>query len=170
MDWRNDKEADEASADGYSANAADDVHAGASEEMSRDEQLEVADKAEAIEAIKKFTDEDDDDFGEFSFKSIIGGDILQSRFFMKQILWFMLVAVLAVIYTGNRYAGEQDIIVIDSLKGRLQTVKYNVLTQSSELMNLSRQSNVERMLKHSKDSLLQNPTTPPYVISADSID
>lgn len=144
-------------------------HTVDSRELDSETDAEVTDKAEAIEAIKKFTDEDDD-FGDFSFKSIIGGDILQSRFFMRQILWFLLVAVLAVVYTGNRYSSEHDVIVIDSLKEQLQTVKYNVLTQSSELMNLSRQSNVERMLKHSKDSMLQNPVTPPYVILADSVE
>lgn len=144
-------------------------HVVDSQELDSEKEAEVADKAEAIEAIKKFTDEDDD-FGDFSFKSIIGGDILQSKFFMRQILWFLLVAVLAVVYTGNRYSSEHDVIVIDSLKEQLQTVKYNVLTQSSELMNLSRQSNVERMLKHSKDSMLQNPVTPPYVILADSVE
>lgn len=144
-------------------------HAVDSRELDSEKAAEVADKAEAIEAIKKFTNEDDD-FGDFSFKSIIGGDILQSKFFMRQILWFLLVAVLAVVYTGNRYSSEHDVIVIDSLKEQLQTVKYNVLTQSSELMNLSRQSNVERMLKHSKDSMLQNPVTPPYVILADSVE
>lgn len=144
-------------------------HVVDSQELDSEKEAEVTDKAEAIEAIKKFTDEDDD-FGDFSFKSIIGGDILQSKFFMRQILWFLLVAVLAVVYTGNRYSSEHDVIVIDSLKEQLQTVKYNVLTQSSELMNLSRQSNVERMLKHSKDSMLQNPVTPPYVILADSVE
>lgn len=145
------------------------LHAAGAKDMEHGEDAEVTDKAEAIEAIKKFTDEDDD-FGDFSFKSIIGGDILQSKFFMRQILWFLLVAVLAVAYTGNRYSSEQDVITIDSLKERLQTVKYNVLTQSSDLMNLSRQSNVERMLKHSKDSMLQNPVTPPYVILTDSVE
>ena len=144
-------------------------HTVDSQELDPEKEAEVTDKAEAIEAIKKFTDEDDD-FGDFSFKSIIGGDILQSKFFMRQILWFLLVAVLAVVYTGNRYSSEHDVIVIDSLKEQLQTVKYNVLTQSSELMNLSRQSNVERMLKHSKESMLQNPVTPPYVILADSVE
>ncbi len=144
-------------------------HTMDSSNPKQEKEAEVTDKAEAIEAIKKFTDEDDD-FGDFSFKSIIGGDVLQSKFFMRQILWFLLVAVLAMVYTGNRYSSEQDIITIDSLKDELQTVKYNVLTQSSDLMNLSRQSNVERILKHSKDSMLQNPVTPPYVISADSIE
>jgi hypothetical protein len=69
-----------------------------------------------------------------------------------------------LIYTGNRYDSQQDIILIDSLRNRLQEVKYNVLTQSSELMNLTRQSNVEKRLRDTPDSLLRNSITPPFLI------
>lgn len=119
---------------------------------------------EAIEAIKKFTDEDD--YGEISIKSILGGDFLMSGFVMRQVLFVMFCVVLILLYTGNRYGSQQDAILIDSLRSHLQDVKYNVLTQSSELMNLTRQSNVEKALRTTKDSILQNPITPPYLIKA----
>lgn len=128
------------------------------------EQSVLTEEQEAIEAIRKFTDEDDDDLGEISVKSILGGDFLMSKFMVKQIMFVMFCVLLMIIYTGNRYDSQQDAILIDSLRGRLQEVKYNVLTQSSELMNLTRQSNVERMLKGTPDSLLHNPITPPYLI------
>lgn len=122
---------------------------------------------EAIRAIRKFTDEDDDDeFGEISVKSILGGDFLMSRFIIRQIMFVMFCVVLMILYTGNRYDSQQDVILIDSLRGRLQEVKYNVLTQSSELMNLSRQSNVEKMLVGTPDSLLHNSIIPPFLIKA----
>ena len=122
---------------------------------------------EAMEAMRKFTDDDDDDDVEFSIKSILGGDFLMSKFMMKQVVFVMFCVVLMIIYTGNRYDSQQDAILIDSLRVRLQDVKYNVLTQSSELMNLTRQSNVERMLRATGDSLLHNSITPPYLIKAD---
>lgn len=128
---------------------------------------EAKEQREAIEAIKKFTDEDD--MGELSLRAILGGDILQSRFFLKQVLFIIFCVVLMLCYTGNRYSSQQDAIVIDSLRTQLQQVKYNVMTQSSELMNMSRQSNVERRLKASKDSMLEIPITPPYLIPSDSL-
>ncbi|MDE5550508.1 MAG: hypothetical protein K2I99_04060 [Bacteroidaceae bacterium] len=121
---------------------------------------------EAIKAIRKFTNEDDDEFGEISVKSILGGDFLMSRFVIRQIIFMMFCVVLMILYTGNRYDSQQDVILIDSLRGRLQEVKYNVLTQSSELMNLSRQSNVEKMLVGTPDSLLHNSIIPPFLIKA----
>ncbi len=122
---------------------------------------------EAIKAIRKFTDEDDDDeFGEISVKAILGGDFLMSRFIIRQIMFVMFCVLLMILYTGNRYDSQQDVILIDSLRSRLQEVKYNVLTQSSELMNLSRQSNVEKMLVGTPDSLLHNSIIPPFLIKA----
>lgn len=122
---------------------------------------------EAIEAIRKYTNEDDEnDLGEISVKSILGGDFLMSKFMIKQIMFVVFCVFLMLIYTGNRYDSQQDIILIDSLRGRLQEVKYNVLTQSSELMNLTRQSNVEKRLRSTPDSLLHNSITPPFLIKA----
>ena len=124
----------------------------------------MKEEREAIEAIRKFTDEDGDDLGEISVKSILGGDFLMSRFMIKQIVFVMFCVLLMILYTGNRYDSQQDAILIDSLRGALQDVKYNVLTQSSELMNLTRQSNVEKMLSNTPDSLLHNSITPPFLI------
>ena len=121
---------------------------------------------EGVEAIKKFTSEDDD-MGEISLKSILGGDILGSKLFLKQVAFVMFCVVLMLVYTGNRYGSQQDAICIDSLRNELQVVKYNVMSQSSELMNFTRQSNVEKMLRGTKDSVLQNPITPPYLITTD---
>ncbi len=136
-------------------------------DLGADDEMETEEK-EAIEAIRKFTDEDEDDIGEISVKSILGGDFLMSKFMVKQIMFVMFCVLLMIIYTGNRYDSQQDIILIDSLRGRLQEVKYNVLTQSSELMNLTRQSNVERALRGTPDSLLHNSITPPFLIKKGS--
>lgn len=122
---------------------------------------------EAVDAMRKFTDEDSDDLGEISVKSILGGDFLMSKFMIKQVAFVMFCVVLMICYTGNRYDSQQDAILIDSLRGQLQSVKYNVLTQSSELMNLTRQSNVEKMLHGTNDSVLHNSILPPFLIKAD---
>lgn len=120
------------------------------------------------EVVKRYVDEEEDDeLGEISFKSFLGGDLLGSRFFQRQVIFILFVAFLMIVYTGNRYSSQQEIITIDSLKEQLQRERYNVLTQSSELLNLSRQSNIERTLRANGDSAIVNPTTPPYEIIAD---
>lgn len=136
-------------------------------EEVQEEQLDEPGRSdlEREEAIKRYVeDEEEDEFGDVSFKSIMGGDILKSRFFQRQVMFILFVVVLMLVYTGNRYSSQQDIIVIDSLKVQLQKERYNVLTQSSELLNLTRQSNIEKALRENGDSALANPVTPPYEI------
>ncbi|MBO4215596.1 MAG: hypothetical protein J5888_04615, partial [Bacteroidaceae bacterium] len=62
-------------------------------ELTQDEMQEIEERQKAIEAIKKFTEEDEEEdensLGEISLKSIIGGDILQSRFMLHQVVFFM---------------------------------------------------------------------------------
>lgn len=127
-----------------------------------DDKREEIEGREALDAIEEFTREDieEDDFGEISFKSIFGGDILKSRFMLKQILWIMFVVLLMIVYTANRYSSQQDVILMDKLRQDLQEVKYKVLTQSSDLVNVTRQSNIEDNLKKVENNSLVNPTSP----------
>lgn len=135
-------------------------------DTTTDEDAEAsAEEQELDEVVERYvSDEDEDDLGEISFKTVLGGDLLQSPFFRRQVMFIIFIAGLLLFYTGNRYSSQQDIITIDSLKVRLQQERYNVLTQSSELLNLSRQSNIEQQLRLFGDSALANPTTPPYEI------
>jgi len=138
------------------------------QELTQEEMKELEERQKAIEAIKKFTDEDEDkdedELGEISLKSFLGGDILESKFMIHQVVFFMFLVILAIIYTGNRYASQQDSLLLDSLKAEMVEVRYKVLTIESDLLNASRQSEIIRRLKENGDSLLLNSTTPPFAI------
>jgi hypothetical protein len=141
------------------------VPEAAAETQTDEDAATTAEEQELDEVVERYvSDEDEDDLGEISFKTVLGGDLLQSPFFRRQVMFIIFIAGLLLFYTGNRYSSQQDIITIDSLKVRLQQERYNVLTQSSELLNLSRQSNIEQQLRLFGDSALANPTTPPYEI------
>ena len=137
-------------------------------EFLQSEQEYETDKAEAIEAIKKFAEEeeteDENDMGDISWKTILGGDILQSKFVLHQVVFCMFVVLLMLIYTANRYSSQQDALLIDSLKIQLQEQQYKVLTIEGDLLNISRQSKIETLLKNNGDSLLTNPAAPPFAI------
>ena len=100
-------------------------------------------------------DENYDEDVELSLRTIIGGDFLRSRIFISQVGYMMYIVLLIVIYTWNRYEYQDDILLEDALRKELKDVKYNVLTQSSELMNYLRQSNVEQVIKQMKESLTE---------------
>lgn len=98
-----------------------------------------------------------------SLKEIIGGDILAGAFFRRQLKLLGLLMVLAILYINNRYVCQQKMIEIDRLKKELTDIRYDALTRSSELMEKSRQSRIEKYVT-TRESDLQTSTTPPYVI------
>ena len=50
------------------------------------------------------------------------------------------------------------------LQIQLQEQQYKVLTIEGDLLNISRQSKIETLLKNNGDSLLTNPAAPPFAI------
>ncbi|NCC09195.1 MAG: hypothetical protein EOM31_01585 [Bacteroidia bacterium] len=98
-----------------------------------------------------------------SFKSILGGDILATDFFRRQMKLLILIMVFIIFYIHNRYASQQQQIEIDKLKKELIDIKYDALTRNSELMEKSRQSRIENYIS-TTGSTLQTSTNPPYLV------
>lgn len=111
-----------------------------------------------------------EDFSELkssSFRDILNGNIFTKRFFIKQIGLLIMIVVLFIFYIGNRYEYESELTYQNKLKKEVQDKKYESLSISAELMQVSRQSNVEKMLKE-RGSELHEPVSP-LVVLDDSI-
>jgi hypothetical protein len=61
---------------------------------------------------------------------------------VKQWPYFVFVVILAFIYINNHYAVEKLLKEQVGLNRELQELKYEAITTSSELMQMSRQSEV----------------------------
>ena len=96
-------------------------------------------------------------------KSWIDGEVLLSPFWGRQIGLIALLAVLVIVYVSNRYAFQQEQVQIKRLREELEDVKYEALARSSELMEKSRESNIQRYIEE-QGSALQMSTCPPVVI------
>ncbi len=107
--------------------------------------------------------EDLSDLKSSSVRDILNGNILTKRFFQKQYGLLLLIAVLAFLYVDNRYYCETQLAKEIELKKKIQDVKYESLTISAELMQLSRQSNVLKMINERGVNLIRT-STPPIVI------
>lgn len=142
---------------------ADDDELRTTPPADKADTAESEERREARDAVRRLTEDDDD----FSLRAIIGGDIWKSRLFTRQVVFVVFVVILMLLHTGNRYAAQDELIVIDSLKVELQKAHYNVLTQSSELTNLTRQSVVEARLLALGDTTLLTTRTPPYELTAE---
>jgi hypothetical protein len=74
-----------------------------------------------------------------------------------------MMAVLAFMYVDNRYSCEKQLAKEIELKKKIQDVKYESLTISAQLMEISRQSNVLNQLNTRGLDLIQT-SNPPIVI------
>lgn len=153
---------------------ANNTTATADEEKPNGQTTENANKsenkpAESLPSLKEVIEEQatEDEAPQsrlFSLKKILGGDILYTSFVRRQIWLFMLIGAFLIVYIGSRYSCQQDLIQIDKLQVKLKDAKYKALSSTSQLTEISRESNVIELLKNNKDSVLKIPSAPPYKI------
>jgi hypothetical protein len=107
--------------------------------------------------------EDFSDIKSSKLRDVLNGNILTKRFIQKQYGLIIMIAVLAFMYVDNRYYCETQQAKEIQLKKKIQDLKYESLTISAELMTISRQSNVLKMINERGVNLIQT-ATPPIVI------
>ena len=127
-------------------------------------QQKEEERKEGMEAIRRFADDEGEGDDKLSFRKIMGGDILLSKFFLNQVIFIVFCVVLLLFYTGNRYSSLQDIIEIDNLSEQYQRKHSQTLTQSSKLLNKQRQSSVEKRLYAAGDTTMLKNNLPPFAL------
>lgn len=98
-----------------------------------------------------------------TIQSFIGGDMLLSPFLQRNLGLFLLIAALIIVYVSNRYAFQKEQMEIQHLRTELNDVKNEALARSSELMEKSRESNIQNFIVK-RGSKLQAATKAPVVI------
>lgn len=107
--------------------------------------------------------EDFSDIKSSSLRDILNGNILTKKFIQKQYGLLIMIAVLAFVYVDNRYYCETQLKKENQLRKELKELKYESLTISAELMQISRRSNVLKMV-NDKGLKLIEATEPPLKI------
>lgn len=101
--------------------------------------------------------------GALRLRDILGGDHLITLV-RNQIGIIVLIVIIATAYVAVRYQCQQDIIAINQLESEVIDAKYKAMSSSSNLTEISRQSNVINVLRAHGDSLLQTSKQPPFNI------
>lgn len=114
-----------------------------------------------VEAIKG--SEDFSDIKSSSARDFLNGNILTNRFLQKQYGLLIMISILLFLYVDNRFYCETQLAKEIEMKKKIQDAKYESLTISAELMELSRQSKVMEMVKL-RGIELKEPSTPPIII------
>ncbi len=94
-------------------------------------------------------------------QSILDGTFLTRENFIRSIPFLFFLAFLAIIYIANTYYAEKTVKSIDRAKKELKELRYEHITVKSELMYLSKQSEVARRLA---ETGMKPSTVPPVKI------
>jgi hypothetical protein len=100
-----------------------------------------------------------------SFKDFIDGTVLTREFVLKQLPYIIFLAILAIIYIGNRYHAEKLVRRSGELQAELKELRAESVTVSAELMHLSRQSEVLKLLINSNMDLVESLDPPRKIIA-----
>ncbi len=133
-----------------------------------DEEIKISEEKEiknTLESIKALASDDESRQQNITLREILGGDILNARVIRRQIWVIVLIVGITIIYIGNRYCSQKELIEIDKLTKELRDSKYKALSSSSDLTEKCRESHVLEILRTNQDSTLHIADQPPFIIN-----
>lgn len=104
--------------------------------------------------------EDVDELKNISLRDIINGRFFTRSLITKQLPFGLFLAFFAFLYIGNHYRMEEQMREIAVLNKELKSLRYEAITTSSELMYMSKQSEVLKRVRE-KNLGLEELTEPP---------
>lgn len=93
-------------------------------------------------------------------KEILDGSVLTREVVIRQLPFVLFLTMLAFIYIGNRYHAEKLVRRANELHRELRDLRAQAITTSAELMHISRQSEVIKLMRQ-KDLELKESMEPP---------
>jgi len=98
-----------------------------------------------------------------SVKDFLDGSILTKDAVVQQLPYVLFLVVLAIFYISNRYRSERVYRDMVSLEKELKDLRFESITTASDLMYMSKQSEVAKRVK--RDGLgLEESLDPPVKI------
>jgi cell division protein FtsL len=99
-------------------------------------------------------------------KELLSGSMITEKIILKNLWYILLLTLLAAIYIGNRFHAEKITRETARLQKEVQDLRAESLSTSAELMYVSRQSEVYRMVRE-KGLKLEELKIPPYKLLVD---
>ena len=94
-------------------------------------------------------------------KELLSGSMVSEKIILKNLAYIALVTLLLVIYIGNRFHAEKITRETTKLQREVRDLRSESLSTSADLMYLSKQSEVYRLVRE-KGLNLEELKTPPY--------
>jgi len=101
-----------------------------------------------------------------TLKGLLAGSWLTRERLVRQLPYILFLTLLAFIYIGNRYHAEKIVRENSKLQDEVRELRAKAISTSAELMHLSKQSEVVRLIRQ-KELGLEESVTPPRKIVVD---
>jgi hypothetical protein len=99
-------------------------------------------------------------------KEVLSGTMVTEKIILKNLWYVLLITLLIAIYIGNRFHAEKITRELSKVQREVRDLRSESLSTSADLMNLSRQSEVYRLIKE-RGLILEELKTPPYKVIVD---
>ena len=100
----------------------------------------------------------------FSFRDLIDGNVLTRKAVLKQTRFILLLVAIAFFSIANRNHAEKKVIHLNRLQSDVKEMRAKSITISSDLVKISRQSEVVRLVKRYELGLEENLEPPKKLI------
>jgi hypothetical protein len=127
------------------------------------EDLEQPSQPETPPKIETAGIQDEHDMPKFRIRELLDGTILVRDNVLKQLPFVLFLTFLGIIYIGNRFHAERMVRKISEMKTEVGNLRSEEITITSELMNISRPSEVAALVA-SKNMGLKESMVPPKKI------
>lgn len=94
-------------------------------------------------------------------KELLSGSMISEKIILKNLGYVSLITLLAAVYIGNRFHAEKITRQTTRLQREVKDLKAEALSTSADLMYVSRQSEVYRLVRE-KGLSLEELKTPPF--------
>ncbi|MEE4197437.1 MAG: FtsL-like putative cell division protein [Bacteroidales bacterium] len=106
----------------------------------------IPDDDKHVEFIDEKQERKEHKFG--SIKDFLDGSLIANDFVARQLPYIVFLVILAFVYIGNRYHAEKVIRRNAELQKEINELRAEAITTSSELMFISKQSEVVKLVKN----------------------
>ena len=112
---------------------------------------------------KRISGKDNHTKGEGFIKSLFSGSLFSEKIILGNLPYLLLLTILGAFYIANRFHAEKIIRRTDQLQEEVKELRAEAMATASELMYISKQSQVKRLITQ-RGLDLEELKDPPYSI------
>ena len=103
----------------------------------------------------------------FSFRDLLDGNVLTRKAVIKQTRYILLLVLIAFLSIANRNHAEKTVIHLNQLQSDVKEMRAKSISTSSELVRISRQSEVKQLVNRYELGLEENLEPPKKLIQTE---